>query len=226
MAKERKGWKPFVEWQHQEIENTFGIKRIQEHPELDALLSNLPSLSQIEQEVVNKWQKRLELFVDSWNEEDLKMYFISKLIDLVEFHQLTYRAFFDTYLKTELAGKSIAGRVDCVLGRGSQFPQNPLFFLQEYKPQKNPSGDPLGQLLAAMLSCQKINNDTQSPLYGCYVIGRLWLFVVLQEKEYIISHAFDVANKAQLEELIGILKKIRVIYEEKLATMPPQYLGL
>lgn len=226
MAKERKGWKPFVQWQHQEIEFTFGVKRVQNHPTLNAWLTSLPPLSELEKTTADKLHYRLEIYVDQWNEEDLKMYFISQLINLVEFHQETYRAFFDCTLKTELQGKAIAGRVDCVLGRGLQFPLKPLFFLQEYKPQKNPSGDPLGQLLAAMLSAQQLNKEAESPLYGCYIIGRLWFFVVLQEKEYTISHAFDVANVHQLKELIGILRKVRVMYEEKIANTPPQYLGL
>jgi hypothetical protein len=225
MAKARKGWKPFVEWQQQEVENAFGLKRLLQHEALDKLVNELLPLSETESELVKKWRLRLVLFVEKWNEEDLKMYFISKIIDLVDFHQETYRAFFDSFLKTELAGKSIAGRVDCVLGRGTQFPEQPLFFLQEYKPQKNPSGDPLGQLLVAMLTAQQLNKDTESPLYGCYIIGRLWCFVVLQEKNYAVSRAFEVTNETHLKELIGVLKKIRVIYEEKLANMPPQYLG-
>jgi hypothetical protein len=226
MAKERKGWKPFVQWQHQEVELTFDVKRVQNLTTLVDWLSNLPQLSPIENATAQKLHTQLRIYVDQWNEEDLKMYFISQLVNLVEFHQATYRAFFDCNLKTVLMDKAIAGRVDCVLGRGLQYPLNPLFFLQEYKPQKNPTGDPLGQLLVAMLSSQKLNKDAISPFYGCYIIGRLWFFVVLQEKEYAISDAYDVANQAHLEAIIGILKKVRIMYEEKLANMPPQYLGL
>jgi hypothetical protein len=226
MAKERKRWKRFERWQHQEVELTFGVKRVQQHQTLDAWLTDLPQLSDIEMPTFEKLHNRLVLYVDKWNTADYRMYFTAIIVNLVEFHQATYRAFFDCTLKTELLEKAIRGRVDCVLGRGLQYPLNPLFFLQEYKPQKNPSGDPLGQLLVAMLSAQKLNKDTISPFYGCYIIGRLWFFVILQEKEYVISAAFDVANERQLRQLIGILKKVRILYEEKLKNMPPQYLGL
>ena len=66
MAKERKGWKPFVEWQQQEVENTFGVKRLLQHNALDELVNNLPTLSTTESELVKKWRMRLELYSDAY----------------------------------------------------------------------------------------------------------------------------------------------------------------
>ena len=42
MAKERKGWKPFVQWQHQEVELTFDVKRVQHLTTLVDWLTNQP----------------------------------------------------------------------------------------------------------------------------------------------------------------------------------------
>ena len=170
MVKGRKGWKLFEKWLHQEVEETFGIVQQNKSNDMDELLHNLPPLNDVEQTAAKDLSSDFTAFVNKWNEEDLKMYFISPLIILAQLKQKTYRAFFDCTLKTELRHESIGGRVDCVVGKGSQFPVSPLFFLQEYKPKKNPSGDPLGQLLIAMLATQQINNDTETPLFGCYIV--------------------------------------------------------
>ena len=85
--------------------------------------------------------------------------------------------------------------------------------MQEYKPKKNPSGDPLGQLLIAMLATQQLNNDTEKPLVGCFIVGQLWAFVVLKGKNYAISSDYDATDEQKLSAIIGILKKIKTMYE-------------
>jgi hypothetical protein len=213
MVKSRKGWKLFEKWLHQEVEETFGIVQQNKSNDMDELLHNLPPLNDVEQTAAKDLSSDLTAFVNKWNEEDLKMYFISPLIILAQLKQKTYRAFFDCTLKTELRHESIGGRVDCVVGKGSQFPVSPLFFLQEYKPKKNPSGDPLGQLLIAMLAAQQINNDTETPLFGCYIVGQLWAFVVLKGNDYTVSNDYDATQEEKLSAIIGILKKIKIMYE-------------
>ncbi|RKZ49305.1 MAG: hypothetical protein DRR16_33635 [Candidatus Parabeggiatoa sp. nov. 3] len=46
------------------------------------------------------------------------------------------------------------------------------------------------------------------PLYGCYVMGRLWFFVVLEGIEYSTSLAFD-ATKDDIKEIFGILQNTK-----------------
>ena len=53
----------------------------------------------------------------------------------------------------------------------------------------NSSGDPAGQNLAAMLVGQQ-QNENGAVLYGCYVVGRLWYFMVLQGKTFTISKSY------------------------------------
>jgi hypothetical protein len=213
MVKGRNGWKSFEKWLQQEVEETFGIVQQSNSTDMDELLNNLPTLSDVEQTAARDLSSDLTAFVNKWNEEDLKMYFISPLILLAQLKQKTYRAFFDCTLKTELRNESIGGRVDCVVGKGSQFPVSPLFFLQEYKPKKNPSGDPLGQLLIAMLATQQLNKDTETPLFGCYIVGQLWAFVVLKGNDYTVSNDFDATEEQKLSAIISILKKIKIMYE-------------
>ncbi len=213
MVKGKNGWKSFEKWLQQEVEETFGIVQQAHSPHLDDLINNLPALSEIEKTAAKDLSSDLMAFVNKWNEEDLKMYFISPLILLSKLKQKTYRAFFDCTLKAELQNETIGGRVDCVVGRGSQFPVDPIFFLQEYKPKKNPSGDPLGQLLIAMLATQQLNNDTEKPLVGCYIVGQLWAFVVLKGNDYTVSSDYDATDALKLSTIIGILKKIKIMYE-------------
>ena len=37
-------------------------------------------------------------------------------------------------------------------------------------------------------------NAHGKPIYGCYVMGRFWHFVVLHEKEYSVSDAFKATD--------------------------------
>ncbi len=220
MVKGKNGWKSFEKWLQQEVEETFGIVQQAQSSDLDELINNLPPLTDVEKAAAKDLSSDLTAFVNKWNEEDLKMYFISPLILLAKLKQKTYRAFFDCTLKTALQNEPIGGRVDCVVGKGSQFPVNPLFFLQEYKPKKNPSGDPLGQLLIAMLATQQLNKDTEQPLVGCYIVGQLWAFVVLKGNDYAVSSDFDATDERKLSAIIGILKKIKTMYEIRIGLIP------
>ena len=75
--------------------------------------------------------------------------------------------------------------------------------------KKNPTqnGDPRGQLLIAMIAVQTINQDT-NPIYGVYVVGKLWRFIVLTGKTYTFSDAF-VATKKDIFDIYKILKGLR-----------------
>lgn len=64
-------------------------------------------------------------------------------------------------------------------------------------------------LLVTMLAAQKLNHDGK-PVYGCYVMGRLWFFVVLQGGDYAGSLAYD-ATKDEIKDIFSILKKTKAI---------------
>jgi hypothetical protein len=218
MTKSKNAWKPFEKWLAQEVENEFALKRHFQFSEYDKLVNQLPNLTPEEATELERKRQKLFLFVDAWSEEDLKMNFISLVLDIVDFQHegRQYRTFFDYNLKAILKGEPITGKVDCLLAKGTQIAENPIFFLQEYKPEKRQSSDPLGQLLIAMLASQQLNNDTESPLYGCYIIGRMWFFVVCKGTDYIVSDVFESTKKEDLENITRILKKIKNLYEIKL----------
>jgi hypothetical protein len=91
--------------------------------------------------------------------------------------------------------------------------------MQEHKSETGPNGDPLGQLLIEMVAAQAMNKEPEQALYGCYIIGRNWFFVVLQEKDYAVSNAY-VATDTAIFDIVGILKKIKRMFEIKIGYIP------
>lgn len=83
-------------------------------------------------------------------------------------------------------------------------------FIHEYKPETEKQIDGRGQLLAIMVATQALNNDNE-PIYGCFIHGRMWFFVVLKELKYTISRAYDATQLEDLIDIVKILKKQKEI---------------
>ena len=211
-------YKSFEKWKAQEVENEFKVKRDFYKPDyLTSFLdiSNVEPANSEEKAKIEFIQNRLVRMVDVWNEFDMSIIFIGQLLEIVDFQKYTYRAFFNHSVKAIINGKEIGGRIDCMLAKGRQIPELPLFFIQEYKPTSGPNGDPIGQLLIEMIAAQSLNNEPDEPIYGCYIIGRNWFFVVLQGSEYAISSPY-VATESDIYEIICVLKKVKIMFEKKI----------
>ncbi len=91
--------------------------------------------------------------------------------------------------------------------RRSVFSYLPYFFIHEYKREIDASGDPLGQLLIAMVGAWRQNEET-FPLYGCYVVGRNWFFVLLEDNQYAVSNAFN-STQDDIFQIYSILEEIK-----------------
>lgn len=99
--------------------------------------------------------------------------------------------------------------VNFFVASGRRYPKHPYFFIHKFKKEYDSSGDQLGQLLVTMVAAQKLNNDDK-PVYGCYVMDRLWFFVALQGSDYASSLAYD-ATKDEIKGIFSILKKTKEI---------------
>ena len=66
-----------------------------------------------------------------------------------------------------------------------------------------------------MVTAQALNNEPEQTVYGCYIIGRDWFFVVLKGKEYAVSDVY-VATQNAIYDIVGILKKVQTMFEKKL----------
>jgi hypothetical protein len=212
--------KSFKFWNSEEVEQTFGIKRISNNELLLEWLANDEKLSSKQEKQVVELQEGLIDKIEYWNEEELKYHFLGKFVDMVNFDKFDhYRSFLGRTLSAEVDGMIISGEVDFMVATGKQTPQVPFFFLHEYKQELKRDNDPLGQVLIAMVAAQA-RNAHGKPIYGCYVTGRFWYFVVLHEKEYSVSDAFKATDdeiykitsmllfaKADIERTLKEMKK-------------------
>jgi hypothetical protein len=198
----------------------FNLTRIKDKitPKMSEWLSvQVPILDTVEKHNFDDALSRAKKSIEGWNEEELKMKFISHILPL---GNLVDNDFFMTYYEKSLSGEvdgiKLSVKTDFMVAKGiMSFHQNPYFHFHEYKPQGNPTGEPMAQLLEAMLLAQEKNKNGK-PIYGAEIIGQYWKFVILQGREYCISQSFDSIELNSLLDIIAILRKFRYILETEL----------
>ena len=195
---------------------TFGLERLFENTDiLNDWLSAKGEINEIDMILLEDVRKKLIENADSWNEEELKMQFISFVIYLAKFSK-PIRTYYDREIWAEIDGIFVSSKVDMMLSKGiGEMMKTPYFFLHEYKREKKYSGDPIGQMLGGMLIGQAKNNDGRL-VYGCYVQGRNWYFSALDGKQYVISKGFDSSEVDEARQIIFILRKLNDIIKERL----------
>ncbi len=201
-----------------EISIAFNLVRLNQSTlTMSFWLSTYCTLNEIERFIFNKIIHQAIENIHSWNEEELKMNFISYILGLSHIESTrTIRTFFERTIEAEVEGIYLKTKTDFMIAKGLlDVMQNPYFHFQEYKKDKDPHGDPLGQLLEAFLIAQAINQNGK-PMYGAYIIGRLWYFVTMEDKDYCVSKAFDSTENEGLMQIIAILRHFKVILETTL----------
>ncbi len=195
---------------------TFGLQRLfKSTPLLDDWLSVTGELNPIDKAFIMESQEKLIENADSWNEEELKMSFISMVIFLARFSN-TIRTYYDREISAVINGFNMNCKADMMLSKGiGELIKTPYFFLHEYKREKKYSGDPVGQMLGGMLIGQAKNND-EKPIYGCYVQGRFWFFSLLVGNKYWISQPFNSSEIDDVQKVILILRKLNEIILKRL----------
>ena len=155
--------------------------------------------------------------IDTWSEEDLKMKFISHVLELGRVvEDEGFASFFDKKLAAVVDNYALSVKADFIIAKGVlDYMERPFFHFQEYKPSKNPTGDSMAQLLEAFLIAQAQNDDGK-PLYGCEVVGKIWRFVTMEGRTYCVSKAYDCTDRDDLLQIIAILRKFREILETRL----------
>ncbi len=203
--------KSFNRWTRDEIHKKLGLHRQSTLATLEEWLSNEEPITDEQRQLLLKLRLRLRNYVDLWNEVEIKMKFISFLIDMAEYDTEKYHTFFERALTIKFGNEQISGVVDLLIAKGEGVPQDPFFCLHEYKPS---SKDPLGQTLIAMFVAQQLNQNDK-PMYGICVVGRFWYFILLDKQEYAISLAYD-ATKDELFDIFKALLHVKTIIETKL----------
>lgn len=196
----------FKDWTLDKIDDAFGLHQIFKMNLLDELVSFPYQIQNYEQLYLEKLQSLFLLGGDEWNEVELENKIISPMIMLAATPNEKYAYFLERNLSATIAEYELTGRVDGMFASGFRSPKKPYFCLNEYKKGTDPDGDPKGQALIAMLVAQQMNDKNQ-PIFGCYIIGRIWYFMILQENNYIISNDYSCVTN-DIFDIFRILKSL------------------
>jgi hypothetical protein len=207
------------EWREGEMILTFGLNKI------DTVLTPLmktwlevekPVFGIGEQYIFNSLLQKVNK-IATWSEEDLKMKFISPILELSNVLEgQHFASFFEKRLEANVDGFALSVKADFVIAKGLlDYMERPFFHFQEYKPNKNPTGDSMVQILEAFLIAKEKNQDNK-PLYGCEVNGASWKFITMENKNYCVSKTYDSADEEDLLSIIAILRKFKYILETEL----------
>ncbi|MEY4902766.1 MAG: hypothetical protein RLZZ292_581 [Bacteroidota bacterium] len=197
----------------EDVLDAFSLKRnVSNCQKLDALL-NIDVTQAIERADFLE-QKRLLLQIegDFWNEEELKMKFLSHVFDVAAMEVPDkVKTFYERPLTDILDNYKLSVICDMLLASplGIGKPKKPFFFLQEFKKSKNAT-DAEGQLLTAMLIAQHQNNNGK-PIYGCWLQGKMWNFCTLHDKSFCVSRSYDASQKHDLQQVVLVLMQLKTI---------------
>ena len=159
--------------------------------------------------------KEESVFIKKYNEEDLKINFITPILNRINFkmRDREIRTFYQGSLTYKTDKFILQGTADFFVSKGLFYSEKPYFFIQEFK--KNQYGlDPEPQLLAELISAVELNDF--KTIKGAYIVGAIWNFVILKKikvhkYEYFISPNFD---STKIHDLEDIYKNLLVVKNE------------
>jgi hypothetical protein len=223
MAKKKKDLEDEEEskqWQEATLIKTFKLNRITTYqtPLMQEWLDvQNPVFDIVEQANFDKKFKEVVMNIAGWSEEDLKMKFITYILELGLLNDENgIIGYFDKIISATVEGIFLKVKSDFMMAKGIlNVHENPYFHFQEYKPYKNPSGDSMAQLLEAFLIAQETNKNNK-PLYGIDIMGKQWTFVLMEGKDYCTSPTFICTEKDDLLKIIAILRKFKHILMTRL----------
>lgn len=205
------------DWSEGELIRTFNLNRMvttQTDTMKEWLDVQPPVLNVGEQYMFDEDLTNAQKYITGWNEEDLKMKFISTILKLGHLKDNDIvMGYFDKILSATIEDIRLTVKSDFMLAKGTlDFFETPYFHFQEYK---HPTGDSMAQLLEAFLIAQHKNKNGK-PMYGVDIMGANWRFVTMEGKNYCISKAFDSIESADLLTIIAVLRKFKYILEVRL----------
>ena len=163
-------------------------------------------------ECMEKLIKKHRNSLASYLGEELKMKFISTILNRIDFTFDTVKDWYERPIKTVINGWQIGGITDFLVATGDKEPETPFFFIQEFKPTTGSTPD--DQVLAQMLVALELN---RLPLIrGGFIMGQSWKFAILEKKEddsfhFYTSMSFD---SLKLDELVLIYKHLKTVKEK------------
>jgi hypothetical protein len=215
MAKQ-KNFHTFEQWTSFDVMKKIGVRETLVSINLQSWITRGNDIPQEIEKLIENYGLRLRNYYQFWNEQELFGKFIAPFLLTVGMEGENYNLFHERPLKAKVKEYTVSGIVDGMVASGETEPSRPYFFLHEYKRMKQSEADPLGQLLIAMLAARELNQDNR-PLYGCYIIGRYWTFVLLDGDTYAQTQGYDATDKEELRTIWLILDKTKQIIIQRVA---------
>lgn len=198
-----------------DLKNLFDIEKKLTKNEFNTWFNNDINLSSVTIDFLQGLIEQNRELIDDYNEEDLKIYLISPLLNQINFilKDQEIRGFYELPMRYSTDQFILNGTVDFVISKGLFRSKKPYFFIQEFK-RSEEYGNPRPQLLAELISAIELNNWTH--IKGAYVIGGNWHFVILEKLkttkyQYFISENFDATK---INDLKLIYKNLVFIKNE------------
>lgn len=215
MAKGKKGK---IKWTESILCVHFNLKSVlSKHPLLEEWLDVSNNLTEAEKAQLEEHRAELEANVSFWNEEELKIKFLAFILRMADYdHSTKYRTYLDRDISAIVQGEPLLTKADFMISKGvGDYYTAPYFCFHEFKRKKN-ADDPIAQVLMAMLISQE-KNKNDKPIYGCYIMGANWYFMLIQGDTYAqMTSPLRATNKNELQEILLILRKFKVILETQL----------
>jgi len=194
------------------MQDFFGLVQIWTSPLIDQWLqrSSQMTMTEFELTMLHKLKNGLLKQGDTWNEIELIEYFIGPLLMLVDFNTDYFKIFSERRISARIDEYELYGEPDACVATGTYYPKMPFFCFNEYKRIDDAKGDALGQVLAEMLVAHTLNaKDT--PIYGIYVVDKVWYFLVLHDKNYCITEGHYAPHETDLCDIFNMLNALKLI---------------
>jgi hypothetical protein len=210
--KKNRTFNSFEDWHSIDIERKLNVCRTNDPQILQQLQpAESTDKAQIPISELEKIRIELQLFHSEWNEQELFAHHINPMLRTLQWRGENYNLFHERFIKGKVDKYVVSGFVDGLVASGLYEPEIPFFFLHEYKRFKGTDADPLGQLLIAMVIAQTVNPIVET-IYGCYIVGKFWQFVVLQAQQFAETQGYDATDSMELQliwlHLLAIQQKI------------------
>lgn len=197
-----------MKWTKQKLSKVFGLKQVKWHPTLDEWLCPTTNVSEGEKAFLSILRENCLERIDDFNARELILKVVGPTMSAVNFDTEKFTAFGERELSATLEGETLNFSPDILVASGTQEPETPYFCFFVHT-IFDTSGDPAGNCLAAMLAAAQ-QNPTNTPIYGAYVLGRNWYFMILQVDKFCISNVYSFTQD-DIFDIFNILKHLKSI---------------
>ncbi len=204
----------FKEFTLTKIEKLFRLNQVWKSSILEEWENMSAEITDAEKDFLEVLRDRVRKGGKAWNETELKNKFISPLITFSKIDTDEFGYFLERPLQGVIGEYELSGIVDGMIATGIREPDIPFFCLHEYKRSIDNEGNPDAQALAAMLVAKEQNGNS-NPIYGLYIVGLIWNFMVLNGNEYCISKDYN-SSKEEIYDIFRLMKTLKIIIQTKL----------